>query len=399
MPRRILLIDTEPKVAMRLEQCLLEEGYSVWNVSGEQPHCEAAVRSYSCDLVLFDTEIVRTTPTLWMRWMRQFHPYTPFVAMNRKRTVAAAIAWMRTGVLDYVEKPLRKDRLSSWCQQWMVRRAEKTDDDFAGDFPLPCIHLTSPAMKTLREQAYFWSQRDVPVVLVGEEGTEKESIAAWMHKQSTRCDKPWQRISWSSLLLQQRQGKTAWRRWCQEHEEGAVWVEMDTRSARNFLFQPCGIWVPGIRWYVGISTQTLQLPGEVAQIRIPSLRERPEDAVTWALYWVQDWAKERGKPSPQLTKQARQWLLTQPWPGNTNQLQSVVQQVLARMPEGSLEEYQFAAFGAPSRPFACMALNDLEQQALLRTLRLFDGNKTAAAKTLGISRRTLYNKLAFYKMR
>lgn len=401
MPRRILLLDTEPTLAARLEQHLREDGYEVWSVPVQHPHWEAAVRAYAFDLVLFDTERVKLTPASWMRWMRQIHPYAVFVAMTRTRTVTAAIAWMRTGVVDYVEKPLRKDRLSSWCKHWLAEKEPHAEILPApeDDFPITGVRLNSKLSQTLRERAYFWSQQEVPVVLTGEEGSEKESIAIWMHKQSTRRYKPWESIQWATLLSKQKQGGISWKRWCHRLEGGAVWVEMEVRQAKEYLFQDCGVWVPGIRWYVGLSAKTVQLPAEIVQIRVPPLRERPEDAVMWTLHWMQEWAQQRGKVPLRLTPQARRWVMTQSWPGNERQLQSMVQQALQRVPHGLLDESHFVPLEAPPVPLGGMALDVLEQQALFRTLEVFGGNKTATAKTLGISRRTLYNKLAFYKMR
>ena len=133
----------------------------------------------------------------------------------------------------------------------------------------------------------------------------------------------------------------------------------------------------------------------VLPVRVPSLRERPEDIMVLAGHFLERAARALGKSLQGYDERATAWLLTHRWPGNVRELENVVERAatLARGPQITREdlgvEFTANAPGGGTRP----TLADLEQQYMRRVLEETSGDKRAAARILGVSVRTLQRKL------
>ena len=151
---------------------------------------------------------------------------------------------------------------------------------------------------------------------------------------------------------------------------------------------------------------------DVVQLRLPPLRERSHDVLLLARHFLKVHATRYGKPVPALTEAAERVLLDHAWPGNVRELRNVIEQAVLLNLGGAISASQLAhlqrvqpvsqppqALGTESnsaRPVTARTLPEMERQALIRALHLFDGNVTRAARELGITRDTLRYRIEKY---
>ena len=164
----------------------------------------------------------------------------------------------------------------------------------------------------------------------------------------------------------------------------------------------------------GLFREDLFFRLRVVEIRLPPLRERPEDLPLLAQTFLLEFAKENGKPVSQFTADALDLVLRCPWPGNVRELRTAIEHavVLCRgdkitardLPPSVRQATAGPSAAEPqSRTLAGLARKDLtvkeaEKELIIRALKETNGNRTLAAKKLGISRRNLYRKLSLYHL-
>src|SRR5204863_3800338 len=144
----------------------------------------------------------------------------------------------------------------------------------------------------------------------------------------------------------------------------------------------------------------------VVAIRLPPLRERAGDIPKLAQVFLQEFTQEIGKPLKGFTPEAMDLMLRYAWPGNVRELRTAVEHavVLSRGERIGARDLPApvrqlnAAPPAPAIGLSSLAVQDAEKELIIRALKETEGSRTIAAKKLGISRRTLYRKLAEYKL-
>jgi DNA-binding NtrC family response regulator/pSer/pThr/pTyr-binding forkhead associated (FHA) protein len=288
------------------------------------------------------------------------------------------------------------------------------------------------------------ARSEVTVLLTGETGSGKEVIAAEIHRASARADGPYVRINCASipetLLESELFG----------HERGAF-TGADKRRigfierahGGTLLFDEAGELPPAMQAkllrvleerkvvrvggtdeidvdvrYIAATNRDLEREvdkGSFRQdlyfrlsamtLRVPPLRERPRDLPQLAEHFAQRAAQAAGRPVPRFTDGFAQALLRYAWPGNVRELRNVIERavILASGAELTVRELpERVAVLAPATPTAAAPmrerLDDLERRALVDALRAVDGNRTHAARRLGISRRALHYKLKKYSL-
>lgn len=137
----------------------------------------------------------------------------------------------------------------------------------------------------------------------------------------------------------------------------------------------------------------------VIHLQIPSLRERPEDILVLSQFFVQVFSLMKSKAPYHMTPEAQMRLNSYGWPGNVAELENVIERAvsLAQGTEITANEIQFAEMNSSMAPTMGTTLSEMERKLILQTLQLTQQNKTRAAQMLGISIRTLRNKLNEYR--
>ncbi|MCL4143092.1 UNVERIFIED_CONTAM: hypothetical protein GTU68_066237 [Idotea baltica] len=305
----------------------------------------------------------------------------------------------------------------------------------------------SPVTQDLLRTASRISRSKGTVLITGESGTGKERIAQFIHQNSPRKDGPFIRVNCAAL------SETLLESELFGHEKGAFTGALRQRAGRfeladggTILLDELGevshaMQVKLLRVLeeeeferVGgtttlsvdvrvIATTNRDLPTEIANgnfredlyyrlhvlpVKIPALRERSADILPLAEHFLEMYARRNGIEVPVLSPEARESLLAWNWPGNVRELENVIQRSVILL-EGNSVEPGDLTFGpaagvsnaaqpsqiAPATLSEAMA--DIERVAILATLECTGGNKTEAARRLGLTARTLSNKIKLWK--
>ena len=299
------------------------------------------------------------------------------------------------------------------------------------------IVVESRAMRDVMSMIDRAARHDSPVVLIGESGTGKELLARLLHQRSDRAHAPLIAVNCSAIpetlleseLFGHRRGaftdarndqpglfQAAHRGTILLDEIGDMAGSLQgklLRALQEREVQPLGAQTP-VPVDVRIVTATHQdLDALVAdgrfrqdllyrinviEVRVPPLRDRPEDIAALVAHFLDKHAAHLGRPGCTVSDEAMLVLRRHTWPGNVRELENAIERalVLGTGPEIGIEDLPDSlrrqtpsiARGDIGRPLA-----DVEREHILRTLRAVKGNKSAAARALGLNRKTLYRKL------
>ncbi|MBR0672976.1 sigma-54 dependent transcriptional regulator [Neoroseomonas soli] len=367
----------------------------------------------------------------------------PVVACGRPDDADAAVRAIRAGAKEFLPLPPDADLIAAMLQAVAA----------APDRPV----VQDPAMTTLLARAEQIARAEASVLITGESGTGKEVLARHIHAASRRANGPFVALNCAALpesLLESElfghekgafSGAVAARKGKFEQAEGGTLLldeigEMDPRLQAKILraiqereIDRLGGSAP-VRVNVRILAATHRdLTAEVAggrfredlffrlavvRLRIPSLRERPADILPLARHFAKRYAKANGLPERGLSTAAEVLLLGHAWPGNVRELENTLHRavLLAEGPSIGPEAIDLletvptlapaaapiavtAAHAAPP-PVAALVgrrMEEVERDLIIETLSHCLGNRTRAAEMLGISIRTLRNKLHEYR--
>ena len=399
----------------------------------------ARLRSDGADLVLCDV----MHDVGWLIGQMAAERFAcPVVACGRPDDADGAVRAIRAGAKEYLPLPPDPDLIAAMLQA------------VAGETERPVVR--DPAMGELLARAEQIARAEASVLITGESGTGKEVLARHIHAASRRARGPFVALNCAALpeaLLESElfghekgafSGAIAARKGKFEQAEGGTLLldeigEMDPRLQAKILraIQEREIDRLGGSAPVKVDVRILaathrDLAGEVARgrfredlyfrlavvrLRIPSLRERPGDILPLARHFAERYARANGLPPRGLAPATEALLLAHPWPGNVRELENTLHRAVL-LAEGAsigpeaidLLEHLPAltadtpppAMPAPARPQPVAALvgrrmEEVERDLILETLSHCLGNRTRAAEMLGISIRTLRNKLHEYR--
>ncbi len=392
-------------------------------------------------LVVTDIQMNRLDGLNLLRRVKAERPELPILLMTAFGSIPQAVDAMREGAVDYLVKPFEAEVLLAKIACHLPRT-------------MPSVAAGVVAVDAATQQVVALASRvarsDVTVMITGESGTGKEAFAQLVHEQSPRRTAPFVAINCAAIpdnmleavLFGYEKGAfTGAYRSCPgkfEQAQGGTLLldeiaEMDLRLQVKLLrvLQEREVERLGGRNTISLDVRVLaasnrDLKAEVLAgrfredlyyrlnvfpLHLPALRERPADIVPLAEYLLQRTATAHKRLVPQLSEQAKQCLLAYDWPGNVRELDNVMQRALV-LQEGhiiSAGDLHFESFTAESRVAVEKVLieasprgreslgNDLwaaERHLILNALEADGGNRTLAAKKLGISSRTLRYKLA-----
>jgi DNA-binding NtrC family response regulator len=442
--RRILIVDDELSVRSSLGEWFQEDGFQVETAEDG----EAALRAMDkgpYDIVLLDLKMPGMDGIAVQKRVREIDPGANIIILTAYASVQTAVEALKLGAFDYVTKPVDPVELSA-----LVRNALRTRDLAEENVRLKekvteltqaaPILAVSPGMEHVLEMIRTVAETDSSVVIRGESGTGKELVARAIHSQSRRRYFPLVAVNSGSipetLLESELFG----------HEKGAYTGAQYRRKGKIELANGGTLFLDEI----GDVTPKMQIDllrvlethrftrlggnQEIASdfrlicathknleklveeerfredlfyrinvfsIQVPPLRERPEDILPLARFFVEKYARAMGKPLRTVSPEAEAVLRGYRWPGNVRELENAVERamVVGKGPALELRDLPLAVGDAPGDEPQARSLAALEKDHVARVLRDCDGNVTQAAKVLGIDRATLYNKLKRYGLR
>jgi DNA-binding NtrC family response regulator len=428
-------VDDDAEMAEMVARHLAAEGYTTAAVTGGA-RAVARLAEDAFDVVLTDVVMGEIDGLAVLREAQQRHPRTRVILMTAFGSLENAIAALREGAADYLTKPFKMAEVTVAVRRALEEarlREENTRlrEEVGERYRLERMLGTSAAMKAVLEQVAEVAGSGATVLLLGESGTGKELVARAIHWNGPRAAGPFVAVNCAAIpdaLLESElfghekgafTGATQRRRGLvTEADTGTLFLdeiaEMPLALQAKLLrvLQDRSVRPVGGREEAAVDVRVISATNRdlaehvragrfredlyyriaVIPIRLPSLRERPEDLPLLAGHFLERAAATLGKRIEGFDEEAMAWLVQHRWPGNVRELENVVERAitLARGARITLADLkiEFATGMAPSagpRP----TLAELEREYIRRVLAETKGDKRAAARILGVSVRTL----------
>ncbi len=428
---KVLFADDEFHLQELIASELPRMGHTV-TVCPDGPTAVNALSEDNYDCLLVDLDMPGMNGIEVIEKCRQISPLTEAVVLTGKGSTESAVAALRLGAFDYLQKPCRLVELKSLFQRVAARRELKHQieslkrrlEQLEGSPTMIGQHPNMQRVKALIEKV---APTDSTVLIIGETGTGKELAARSVHQQSARADKPFVPVNCGALpenlieseLFGHRKGAFTG---AEEHRKGLFEVAnggtlfldeigelpKQTQSTLLRVLESGEIKQVDVRIVSATHRDLTQMvaKGEFREdlmyrintfeVRLPPLRDRADDIPELAYHLLQRHRPEVAAGHKPLkdcfTIDVIDKMRKHRWPGNIRELANVIEYASILCTTLPIKADDFPAnFGR--RTSEPKSLKEIELETIMATLEKFDGNKTAAADELGISIKTLYNKL------
>lgn len=443
----VLVVDDEQVHRFMLCSMFREWGWKCVEADDGTTAVEA-VKKHQYDAVLMDVRMTRMDGREAFSRIHALQPDLPVIIMTAYSSVNDAVEAIQHGAHDYLTKPLDFDRLRLALERALDQKQvdrQKHKEEENKDRLTTDIIGTSPPMQELIEMIGYVAPTEATVLIAGESGTGKELVAESLHRNSNRKDGPFVKVNCAALaetLLEtelfghekgsftgadrsrdgkfvQADGGTLFLdeigetsqamqvkllRVLQEQElqrvggEETLYVNVRVIAATNRNLEE--------EVATGNFREDLYYRLNVVMLTVPPLRERKEDIPDLVQYFVKKFAEKNRRTVEGITSECMQLLMNYHWPGNVRELENAIERgvILMRgeqlteksLPLSLLKQSEKNQIGATENDHPS-SLQEAEKMLILQTLEETEGNKSEAARRLGISRKTLQNKLQKYE--
>ncbi len=445
--KRLLIVDDDPRTRRVLQILARKMGLECEAAAGAD-EALASFRTARSDLVVTDLRMPAKDGIEFLDELRTIDAEVPVIVLTAHATVPTAVAAMKLGAVDYLQKPFDVDGL-----ELVVRRALELSrvrlehrfltEQTAGAAAFGDLIGGSAALRAVLELVRQVAPTRSPVLITGETGTGKELIARAIHAESPRRAKLFVPLNCTAIprdLLESElfghvrgafSGAQADRvgRF-QAADEGTLFLDeigdMDvTLQAKLLRVLEEGVIEPlGTNRRIAVDVrivastnrdlatamrdgsfrEDLYFRLNVFGVALPPLRERADDVPALAAAFLAACARDLGRPALRLAPEAVACLQRYAWPGNVRELRNVMERAAVLASEATLRAPFVQSLLPGTAPVAAggttleAALDELERRLIVEALAATDDNKVAAAKRLGIGERTLWTKLKKHRI-
>jgi two-component system, NtrC family, nitrogen regulation response regulator NtrX len=435
--KTIVVVDDEDNVVASVRLVLEGAGYEVSVCRSADEFRRHLLRSHA-DACLLDVRLPDGNGIDLLTLARERRPQAPVVMISGHATIADAVAATRAGAFDFLEKPLGRDRLllavKNALEQASLQQENERLRELVGDRPR--MIGSSAAFRRVVEQATQVARSDARVLLTGESGTGKELIAEHIHRQSPFAAGPFVKVNCAAIPVDLLESELF------GHEKGAFTGATSSRRGKFELADGGTIFLDEVRdlheasqakllrvlqegefQRVGgddtrhvsvrvVSATNQDLAALVAEkkfredlfyrlsvvpIRVPPLRERPEDVRPLAEYFVAEFCLRNNFKPKRIDEPVFDELRAYSWPGNVRELRNVVERmaILASDPiDANAIPVEIRLARQPGAPTTLEAARAQAEGDLIRqALEEADWNVSAAARSLGIERTRLHKRI------
>jgi two-component system, NtrC family, response regulator HydG len=443
-PATLLVADDDPGLRESLERTLTREGYRVVLASDGRAALER-VQAGGVDLIVTDLRMPGLTGLELLRAAKAIMPDVDVILLTAFGTVEEAVKAMKDGAYDFLTKPFRREQLIKLVDKALERRdlieqnraLKKQLEDIRAKGQMIGASPSFRRMLTLVEQV---ADSSATILIQGESGTGKELVARTIHERSGRRAGPFVAVNCAALpetLLESElfgyekgafTGAAGRKEGRFELANGGT-LFLDEVADLSLVTQPKILRVLqegeferlGATRSIQVDVRILAATNQdladmvkdkrfredlyyrlnVITVRVPPLRERHEDIRVLAQHYLRVYAAKNGRKLEGFSNEALERLESYAWPGNVRELENLIERtvLLARKDRIDAEDLPEEVAGVKRPPRDAILelvgtpLADIEQRLLDETLRITGGNKTQAAKLLGIDVRTVARKL------
>ncbi len=449
--KKILIVDDEPEMRIAITEALKREGHQT---EAAENGADALLRleGEAFDLVISDVKMPKMSGQELLREIKEQWPHTQVIMMTAYGTIDNAVESMKQGAFDYLLKPFSIEILAGTVNRAFLSEPEPASAP-APETPTPKPKSgTAGEMitqnKTMLEMVKFVENiaySKSTVLISGETGTGKEMVARYIHQCSPRADQPFLAVNCAALpeglleselfghekgaftgAIAKKEGKfelahkgtllldevtemtpplqAKLLRVLQEHEIDKVGgrepIPIDVRVIATTNREPKQLIDEGK------FREDLYYRLNVIPVKLPPLRERMEDLPILADHFLKKHSRENGKNISSIAPETLTLLNKYQWRGNVRELENIIERSVLMCPGDTIEPAHLfmedsVAAEATGNNNALGSFRgtiyQMERELIFKTLEETGNNKTKAAEILGISIRTLRNKLNEYK--
>ena len=388
--------------------------------------------SHSITVVCLDLTMPQTRSLDALTYLNNAFPEVPVIVISGG-SISDAVSAMKKGAFWFIEKPISRDLLLSRIREAISFRLSETNGENTNQ---SAFVGSSQAVKSMLRSAREYAQRNEPILLLGEFGVGKRHLAEIIHHWSPRQNAAFVQTSSASIFhefldaelfgvsglsndsvskLDEADGGTLY---LDAVSELPLRIQAKIASfitTKSYPAREAGIASKTSDTRIIVSTSDdlgeLVKKGTFRQelyyaltkniLRVPSLRERKEDLGELSAWYLRRWAMLHGRERMEITEDALQVLATHTWPGNLPELENVLYRAADRATSGTIfradisieSQAGFQKLKEIDLQLGGMTLEDLEKKAISQTLEMFNGNRSRAARSLGIAERTIYAKI------
>jgi len=447
MVESILVVDDEPLVRDLLREILKREGYQV-SVANDGVSALKKIKENFFDVVITDVRMPKMDGISLLKKIKGLSPSTSVIVITAYGSIENAVEAMKEGACDYLTKPIMPDQVKIAIQkisqyQSLLRENRYLKSEINYVYREKRLIGESSAMKKVYKMISKAAPTKSTVLIYGETGTGKELVARAIHNASPRRERPFIKVNCAALpeelleselfgyekgaftgALEKKEGRfelantgtilldeiseTSFNfqakllRVLQEEEfervGGTKTIKVDVRVIATTNVNP----VEAVT--KGKLREDLYYRLNVIPIHLPPLRERKEDIPLLADYFLKKYSRQNGKNLKGISPGCIRAMKAYDWPGNVRELENAIQRAVV-VSEGEYLLPQDLFLGVtcekeevPPSFFDSLSLEEMEKKLIEHVLCKVDGNRTRAAEILGVSVRTVRNKIKKYRL-
>lgn len=435
----ILIVDDEPNAIRVLSAILKAEGYAVLEAQSVD-RAISIVHQNTVDAIITDIKMPHHDGYHLFDHMNEHAPHIPVIFLTAYGTVDAAVQAISSGAFYYFVKPPDYDKLKKVLAKAIEQRRPSLDDfpqqQVAGEVRSPRLLGRDPVMAQILRKIAMIKDAECSVFICGETGTGKEIVANHLHYLSGRSNKPFVAVNCAAIPRELLEAELfGYEKGAFTGATGSRTGKIEEASGGSLFLDEIGEMEPSLQAkllrvlqersinrlgsntsikvdFRLISSTNRDLEKEMAsgafrkdlyyrinvvRIDLPPLRDRIDDLPLLASEFLHEFC---GREAKQLTisREAMDLFFEYSWPGNIRQLKNVIEHAVV-ICSGStigikdLPDDLRGHSGRSNPPEVIRSLRSLEKQAIVNALSKCNGNKSMAARQLGISRKALYARL------
>lgn len=431
----ILIVDDDENMNFALYETLKRKNYSVERAFSFL-EAKEKLNFYNYPMVITDVRMPDGSGMELVVEIKNKNPETKIIVITAYGKIEDAVLALKNGAEDYILKPFSADKILKLTENLFPKTFNRN--------PITDFLTRDKKLTNILDRAAKAARSNAAVLIYGESGTGKEVLSRFIHRNSPRKDEPYIAINCAAIpenLLESelfgyekgaftgadkfKPGKfeLADKGTLVLDEIGDMPLHLQAKILR--VLQEKEVDRLGGKKAIPVDARIISLTNRnieekvrdksfredllfrlnVVEFQIPPLRERPDDIKYLAEVFLSMYEKESGKTNLKFNKNAIDKLLAYHWPGNIRELQNVIHRTTIFSGSNEIDDediefktYSFHTSTASTSNSELKTVAEMEKELILRTLEKTPNNKTKAAEILGISSRTLRNKLKEYNM-